>query len=36
MKGSGLADDGATDVLKSTNDIFKAEVPTFPTNEEDV
>ncbi len=36
MKGRGLVVDGVTDVLRSTNDIFKADVIIFPINEEDI
>ncbi len=36
MKCSELVDDGVTDVLRSTNDIFKADVIIFPINEEDI
>ncbi len=36
MRSPGLVDDGVTDVLKSTNDIFKAGDIRFPINEEDI
>ncbi len=36
MKYSELVDDGVTDVLRSTNNIFKADVIIFPINKEDI